>query len=217
MKFLNNALIFIEKILFPPCCLICGKQTKEKLCRECKNRIFNELKISIKCRKNYKHLYLFEYKSEPRRLILDYKFKDKSYLYDFFTEIILKKEKIYGILERYDIIIPVTIQLKRKKQRGYNQSELIAKKVASKIENLKYENNILIKAKNTLPQSSLNRKQREQNVKNVYKIINSKKILNKKIILFDDIYTTGNTTKECVKILKENGAREVLVFTIAKD
>jgi predicted amidophosphoribosyltransferase len=54
-------------------------------------------------------------------------------------------------------------------------------------------------------------------VKQVYKLINKEKIENKRIILFDDIYTTGSTVDECSKILKKNGAKEILVFTIAKD
>ena len=58
---------------------------------------------------------------------------------------------------------------------------------------------------------------REENVKNVYKIKNVDKIINKKILLVDDIYTTGATLNECSKILKQAGAKKVDVFTIAKD
>ena len=94
--------------------------------------------------------------------------------------------------------------------------ELIARKLAN---NLKIEllTDSLIKQKNTLPQSTLSKKQREENVKTVYKIKNKQKIKNKKIILLDDIYTTGATAEECSKILKQNGAKEILVLTIAKD
>ncbi len=58
---------------------------------------------------------------------------------------------------------------------------------------------------------------REENVKNVYKIKNQDKIINKKILLVDDIYTTGATLNECSKILKQAGAKKIDVFTIAKD
>ena len=54
-------------------------------------------------------------------------------------------------------------------------------------------------------------------MKNAYKIVNKGKIKNKKIIIFDDIYTTGSTANAIAKILKENGAKEILVLTIAKD
>ncbi len=58
---------------------------------------------------------------------------------------------------------------------------------------------------------------REENVKNVYKIKNVDKIINKKILLVDDIYTTGATLNECSKILKQAGTKKIDVFTIAKD
>lgn len=224
MKLLKQALIFlykkIENFIFPPCCLICGKLGKDIYCKECKKQIYKKALFKVENKNELyfeKHIYIFLYKDIIRKLILDYKFNDKSYLYKIFLRIIIKNEKICGILKKYDIIIPVAIHKKRKKQRGYNQSELIAKQISKKIQKLKYESNILIKIKHTIPQSTLTKKQREQNIKNVYKIKNKEKIENKKIILFDDIYTTGITANEISKILKENGAKEILVLTIAKD
>lgn len=223
---LINTLIFLNKrileIVFPPCCLICGKLNQNIWCEECKKQILSELncKIELKTdRETYfsKHIYFFLYKNKIRELILNYKFNDKSYLSEIFSEIIIKNKKICGILKKYDIIIPVPIHKKRKKQRGYNQSELIAKQVAKKLDKLKLENKIIEKTKNNIAQSSLNRQQREENVQNVYKIANKDKIKGKKIIIFDDIYTTGNTVNAISKILKENGAKEIIILTIAKD
>ncbi len=225
MKTLPKALIFlckeIENILFPPCCLLCGKLNCSIWCEECKKELYEKaiLKIEKKDSSYYfeKHMYLFRYEGKIRNLILNYKFKDKSYLYQIFSEIIIKNEKICGILKKYDIIIPVPIHSKRKRQRGYNQSELIAKQIAKAQQNLHYENKVLQKIKYTVPQSSLKKEQRKQNVQNVYKLINQEKIKNKKIILLDDIYTTGSTANACAKLLKENGAKEIIVVTIAKD
>ncbi len=232
MKPIPKALIFlcnkcydlyeiINNIIFPPCCLICGKWNINILCKECKKEIYEKAIFQIEEKNaNYyfeKHIYLFQYEGKIRNLILDYKFKDKSYLYKIFSEIVTKNKKICGILKKYDIIIPVPIHTRRKKQRGYNQSELIAREIAKSEQNLKYENKILKKEKHTVPQSSLSKEQRKQNVQNVYKLENQEKIRNKKIILFDDIYTTGSTANACAKILKENGAKEIIVLTIAKD
>ena len=236
MKLLKLALIFllytvskiyflwqkIENFIFPPCCLICSKLSKEILCKECKKELYKKaiFKVqNVEKGKYYfkKHIYIFLYKDKIRNLILDYKFNDKSYLYKIFSKIIIKNKKICGILEKYDIIIPVPIHKKRKRQRGYNQSELIAKEIASKIEKLEYRENVIEKIKNTVPQSSLSKVQREQNVQNVYKVVNIEKIKNKRIIIFDDIYTTGNTVNAISKILKEKGAKEIIVLTIAKD
>lgn len=103
------------------------------------------------------------------------------------------------------------------KIRGYNQSELIAKDLVHEIKNIKLENNVIIKNKNIVAQSLLNKKQRENNIKHVYQIKSAEKIINKKVLLLDDIYTTGSTLNECSKVLKEAGCKEVGVITIAKD
>ena len=77
----------------------------------------------------------------------------------------------------------------------------------------------MFKIKNTVPQSSLNKKQREENAKGAYKLIDYQKIKNKKILLVDDIYTTGNTVNECAKTLVQKGINrnQIGVLTIAKD
>ena len=223
---IQKALIFLceklENLVFPTCCLICGKLTKEILCKECKKEIYEKAIFKIERNRDAEkyfdeHIYIFEYKDKIRNLILDYKFNDKSYLYKIFSKIIIKNEKICGILKKYDIIIPVPIHKKRKNERGYNQSELIAREISRKIPNLEYRNDVVEKIKNTLPQSSLTKKQRKENVQNVYKVINKEKIVNKKVIILDDIYTTGNTVNYIAKILKEKKVKEITVLTIAKD
>lgn len=93
---------------------------------------------------------------------------------------------------------------------------MIAKDIAKNID-IEYSNSVLQKIKNTLPQSSLNKSQRINNVLGVYSIIKPQYINDKKIILMDDIYTTGSTVNECSKILKKNGAILVDVLTLAKD
>ena len=79
--------------------------------------------------------------------------------------------------------------------------------------------NVLYKIKDTVPQSSLNKKQREENAKGVYSMKNNSKIYNKKILIIDDIYTTGNTVNECAKVLIQNGIKkkDIGILTIAKD
>jgi len=162
------------------------------------------------------HFYLFLYTGIMREKILQYKFKEQTYLANMILEFCIKNEKLYRFFKKYDIICSVPISKSRKRKRGYNQSELIAKKI-SKITLLHFEKNIIMKVKNNTPQSKLNKKQRQENVKNVYKIQNQQKIKNKNILLFDDIYTTGATVNECAKVLKNAGCKNVGVLTIAKD
>ena len=125
-------------------------------------------------------------------------------------------KKYVELFGKYDIIGAVPIHKKRKIERGYNQSELIAKELAKNIQGLEYKK-ILIKIKNNQRQSELKKEQRLENVKDVYEIQNKQIIQGKKIILFDDIYTTGSTVNECSKIMLQAGTKKVGVLTIAKD
>lgn len=118
------------------------------------------------------------------------------------------------------MIIPVPISKKRMKERGYNQSLLILKYLLqkNKLNNIYLEDKILYKVKNIKPQSSMKTKQdRINNIKGVYEVKNNLKIKNKRIIIFDDIFTTGSTVNECAKIVKQAGAEKIGVITIAKD
>ncbi len=208
--------INILELIYPKTCGMCNKISKSYICNKCKLKLKKILKLN-KINFNDKYFdsltYLFRYEGNIRTMILEYKFKDKSYLYKFFSEIIVNN---CNLKNKYDIILPVPIHKKRKLQRGYNQSELIAKDIAKNID-IEYSNSVLQKIKNTLPQSSLNKSQRINNVLGVYSIIKPQYINDKKIILMDDIYTTGSTVNECSKILKKNGAILVDVLTLAKD
>ena len=163
------------------------------------------------------HYYLFSYTSLIREKIIQYKFHGQSYLFKMFSEFFVKNEKMCGFLKKYDIIIPVPISKNKMLQRGYNQSMLIAKEIAKKTKKVQLEHKVLIKRIENQSQSSLNRKQRLENVKNVYKIQNEQKIKEKNILLFDDIFTTGATVNECARVLKQGGAKQIAVLTIAKD
>ena len=208
-------------MLFPPVCGICGKLDKNSLCNKCKIRLQKNALCKIE---NYKdtssyfdeHIYLFQYTGEIRDTILKYKFNEKSYIYRTFLEFIKNNEKMCSQIKKYDIIIPVTVSKKRFKQRGYNQSALIAKNLAKTL-NIDYKENVLIKIKDNKPQSEMGQDKRKSNVKDVYKIKNQEKIYQKRVLILDDIFTTGNTVNECAKVLIENSANNVGIFTIAKD
>lgn len=74
-----------------------------------------------------------------------------------------------------------------------------------------------MKIRNTEKQSSLNKEQRQENLKNAYEVKNKEYIKDKNILIFDDIYTTGSTANECAKMLVEAGAKIIGILTIAKD
>jgi len=196
----------------------------KSLCNRCKIKLEKEYKYETDdykedFSKNFiEHNYFFKYENLIRSEILGLKFQEKPYIYKTIAKFLKNMQKSFENLKNYDIIIVVPISKKRKYERGYNQSYLIAKEI-SKIINVPIARKILYKIKNTVPQSSLNKMQREQNAKGVYKIKNSTKIKAKKILIIDDIYTTGSTINECAKVLIQNGVNRtnIGVLTIAKD
>jgi ComF family protein len=205
--------------LYPPVCGICSKGKNTYLCKKCEKKLLANLILGKDEYENCffeKHFYMFKYDSLIRKLLLDYKFNEKPYLYQTFIQIFENYyKKGYLQFDFYDIIVPVPISKKRLKLRGYNQSELFDKKMA-KILNVKLDNNVLKKAKHNIAQSLLDKNAREKNVQNMYKVV-SENVRNKNILLIDDIFTTGATVNECSKILKQAGACKIDIFTIAKD
>ena len=199
-KFLN--------LIFPNVCGFCNKINKSNLCKACE---FSLKKYEINVIKNYKDEkgkyfdYLFcalKYENLVREKIISYKFNENSYLYKTFAKIIIKNKKIYGFLKSYDIILSVPMHKSKQSVRGYNQSALIAKELSNELD-IKFEKNNLIKIKDTKTQSTLTKNQRKDNIKGAFLVKDKLKIKNKKIILVDDIYTTGNAVNECSKILKK--------------
>ena len=204
---------------YPPMCGICGKLDSNFLCKKCEKILesHEEQNIVKVENMNFEELiYIFKYEGIIRENLLKYKFEEKSYLYKTFVNFLLKNDKIFENMKNYDTIIPVPISKKRDRQRGYNQSFLIAKEI-SKYTNLKLINNCLFKTKNVIEQSKLTKEEREQNIKNVYSLKNGDKIESKKILLIDDIYTTGSTVNECCRILKKANPKKIGVMVLAKD
>lgn len=210
----------ILNLIFPNVCGFCDQINSNNLCKNCELMLSKyEIDCIKNCSKEKYFDYLFcalKYENIVRKKIIQYKFNEKSYLYKTFAKIIIKNKKIFGFLKLYDIIISVPMFENRKAVRGYNQSELIAKEIAKAAE-LIFGKDILIKIKDTKVQSTLTKTQRMANLKNVFSVIDTAKIKGKKVILIDDIYTTGSTVNECSKVLKQAGAKEICVVTIAKD
>ena len=224
----------ILNFIYPPVCGICGKLNSDFLCKKCEKILESEAvfgvdkykkierkKENIKNNFNNKkyfdeHLYIFLYQGIIRRIILKYKFQEEAYLYKTFVNFLLKNENFFEKIEKYDTIVPVPISKKRKKKRGYNQSELLAKEIAYNA-NLVLEKESLYKIKDIVEQSKLNKENRLKNIQGVYELVNKEKLNKKKILLIDDIYTTGSTVNECSKVLREAKPKKIGVLTLAKD
>ena len=220
-----NLLEMVLNFFYPNECGVCEKICNKTICNNCMHRISKELisgrKVYVQTKDRFfdEHIYLYRYRGIIRELMINYKFREKAYLYKSFSYMILNNKKVMKYIRKYDLVTCVPIHKKRKKFRGYNQSELIIKDVYKNDKNINYANNILIKIKNIKPQSSLRKEDRAINISDAYEIdIEQKEIINnKKVLLFDDIFTTGSTANECAKVLKKYGAKKVGILTIAKD
>lgn len=116
---------------------------------------------------------------------------------------------------RADLILPVPLHVKRLRQRGFNQAVLLAEMFAGRW-GVKLSRNNLRRIRWTEPQVSLGAGERENNVKGAFALTCSQEIAAKRILLVDDVYTTGSTARECSRVLMKGGAAAVAVVTVAR-
>jgi len=236
-KMLNSIKNFLLDIFFPPFCLGCQKEGTY-LCQDCFSLI--EVlerqfcpgceKISVSgrtcrnCQKRTKLNGLFAAASYQNFLVkkIIRAFKYEPYLKELAGELsflIITHFKILDKTPEIDFIIPVPLSKKKLKWRGFNQAEEIAKGVAKYLRK-PVLNNILLKIKETPSQTDLNQSERRKNVKDAFSLKSDflNEIKGKKILLIDDIFTTGSTMAECARILKEEGlAKEVWGAVVARE
>ncbi len=113
------------------------------------------------------------------------------------------------------LIIPVPLHRKRLRERSFNQSLILAREI-SRRHSIPINFNVLKRKVHTEPQVSLGKADRGPNVRGAFEVVEKKAITGEKILLVDDVYTTGSTVKECARVLRTNGAAEVAVLTLAR-
>lgn len=154
------------------------------------------------------------YDNFSKRLVLDFKFaahiENKKLLARW---LYLAGKDIFEA--GADLIVPVPLHYTRLLKRKYNQSAVLAGELA-KMTNIIVDYDVLKKIKYTLPQTQCDGKQRHKNIKGAFTITHPERIKGKRIVLIDDVYTTGSTTKECTKTLLKFGAKSVDILTVAK-
>lgn len=154
------------------------------------------------------NIAIWPYEGHWQQLILDYKFRNKPWLAETLAE-----ELRPFVPKNYDLLVPVPLHPHRLQERGYNQSELLAKE-------LSYKTGIpcatvLERTRDTPHQTGLNRTERLQNLEDAFSVRTGYSVEGKKIILIDDVFTTGTTILQCARTLHRQGAACIVGMTLA--
>jgi ComF family protein len=158
-------------------------------------------------------LYGFYYENKLRDAIHSFKFSGRK---DVGKHLIcLIEERIVAFSARFDCIIPLPVTEKRLRERGFNQSFIIAEEI-SRMAGKSLYHSILHKTKETRDQYALSRDERKKNIKGAFSLTNETIIKGKKVLLVDDLYTTGQTAREAARILLKGKAKSIVFFALAR-
>jgi len=222
---------FILDLLYPQFCFNCGREGSY-LCEDCRSTLSISNIHQKYSSQNLKDLYFaLPYQNLLiKNLIRKFKYQPfvkglaqplASLIITHFQLLDNQPNFFYPVRDRKSsngadyILIPVPLEKRKLKWRGFNQAEEIGKEL-SKFLKISLLNNVLAKIKETPPQVELSDEERKENIKGVFLVKNGELIRNRKILLVDDIYTTGSTLEECAKVLKEAGAKEIVGIVVAR-
>lgn len=178
------------------------------LCTDC----FERLLFNTEKQKGKHAPFLYE---EPiRSMLLQLKYNDNGFVAHAVAPY-LAAVFIKDIRSKNCVIIPVPLCKSRRRERGYNQAELLARALSAYIDK-QVLTNILVRVKKTIPQKKMTPTERAENMKDAFAVQNAELIKNKNILLVDDVFTTGATTQECSKVLKKAGAKSISILTVAR-
>ena len=163
----------------------------------------------------FKHVFM--------EVIHCYKYKGKIQLARPLGELLFWAFRLLWDKDSIDVVTPVPLHIKKFRQRGFNQAHLLLKNwttVAKQMQidpgSFQIEREVLSRILPTAPQTGLDRRQRTANIKNAFELVDESKIVDKRILLVDDVYTTGATVNECARLLLHHGAGHVDVLSLAR-
>lgn len=235
---MKNIIMYLCDLLFPPKCIYCNDTLKPchrpMICDKCMEEIPVKDTVCSKCGGKIMYADKFPvcptckaagryydfaysptvYEDKSREALINFKYKYQMENAEPLSYFLAKGLRRIGITNRVvDFAVSVPADSEREKIRGFDCSGMIAGFAARKL-GIEYRKNVLKKYVRNEKQSTLNKKEREQNVKGVYKVVSDVK--GKKILLIDDVFTTGATAAEAAKMLKRAGAEYVFVATVAR-
>jgi competence protein ComFC len=241
-KFIVKLLIGLKNIIYPPTCLICKqglaktrpdelvcvkcregiKKNAPPFCRRCGRnlgKINSAVNICPACLKNQAHFdRAFApcvYEGAIKDLIHEFKYNNRDYLAGILSALMVDFIREYDIpISSLDLIIPIPLHPARLREREFNQAELLARKIASAYSKPVSSDN-LVRRRHTRTQTDLQSSERLTNVKDSFALRFPELVKGKNILLVDDVMTTGATSSEASRALKNAGACTVFVLTLA--
>ncbi len=156
---------------------------------------------------------LFLYEEPVKEVIHRFKYQGKTACLPSFARFAQNLPQLAEV-EGADWIVPVPLHPTRLRERGFNQALLLARAFFPK--DRRVTANLLVRSRPTEPQTSFNGGARRTNLKNAFAVVKPQQLAGKKILLVDDVFTTGTTVNECARVLKKAGAAEVMVLTLAR-
>ncbi len=217
-KYYRDLNYFLD-FIFPQRCIFCNSFVEDfsefgAVCFSCRNLLREE--ISPQILKNIENIdflgYVGVYDRMLKMCLNRFKYFGFLNLYRFLGKLLV--EVILENFSNFDIITFVPMHKKKYIKRGFNQSQLLAEYI-SKFFNVKVEK-LLVKIKDTPPQSSMDFEGRRENVKDVFKR-NFSELNGESVLIVDDVFTTGNTLRECAKELVLGGVGNVYGIVVAID
>ena len=214
----------LTNLIFPPKCVFCSNvlvnSSDINICRKC----FDEIPFINMNDEEYFSIFSTSFCDEVvcpcryegiiKKALTDFKFRDRPSLYRALASIVLTKITEFIGEGDINIVSAVPLSRKRFRIRGYNQPELLASYISREL-NVVNASNVVRRTKDTKKQASLDKEGRKSNVYNAFTVIDSKYVVNKNILIVDDIFTTGSTISECAKAFKNAGAAKVYAAVVA--
>ncbi|MBU0686598.1 MAG: ComF family protein [Candidatus Margulisbacteria bacterium] len=239
---LNLYLSSILDLIFPPRCQICREPGPENICKNCITKIktidqknvcvycgepqndqpFKNAVLCSRCVIEKPHYTIARsiaiYEGTLKKAIHAFKFKGKKNLAQHLGKFMALsiEENLPEI--RYchaDAVVTVPLSQNRLKSRGFNQIDCLAE-VFSAYANIPHEKDILARVRDTKPQFDLPKHKRKENIQGAFVIKRPNDIYGRRLLLLDDIYTTGYTVNECAKVLIKCGAAKVYILTLSR-
>lgn len=241
MRFVSNAVGSFLGLIFPSRCLICEsplhpmrecplcpehfrqiRVVEPPVCSRCGRKMFGESVEALVCaecrsrRTFHDSGYSACAFADPLRdLIHLFKYRKKRYLSSFLGRLLVDSIRERPEMAGYDAIIPVPLHWRRRWTRGFNQALDLARPLSKRLGIPIIKGN-LRRVRYTKPQVRLLSKERESNIKNAFRLRDPAKVAGKRLLLLDDVITSGATLNECARVLKGAGASWVAIVTLAQ-